>query len=146
MFHDPVRRAEQTLGLFAGALIAITLGAIIPHSSSSLSVYQDGQLVQYTHSTTSLFQYLGVGVAGGMISAFVVLGVVFAAAAILHAHEANPVQAHWMLAVEWVAGALLVLLAWATWLLFTFLFIPAVGLVIATLVVSTRRHFTAASV
>lgn len=140
------RRVEQICGALAGALtlIAITVGALIPVSSSTFSVHEGNRLVQYAHTTTSLFQFLGAGLAGSLISAFVAFGIVFAATSILHAHEANPVQAHGMLAFEWVTGALLVLLAWVTSILFVFLFIPAVGLVAATLLVSTSRHFTAA--
>jgi len=146
MFHDPVRRAELTLGAFGGilTLVAIAIGALVPSTSSTLSVYRGGQLVQYAHSTTSLFQFLGTGFAGGVISTFVVLGVVFAATAILHAHARSPVQAHRELAFEWVVGALLVLFAWVTSILFIFLFIPSVVVVVATLVVSTSRHLTRA--
>ncbi|HUY76950.1 MAG TPA: hypothetical protein VMV29_09275 [Ktedonobacterales bacterium] len=55
------------------ALIAITIDAVIPVSSSTFSVYQGSRLVQYAHTTTSLFQFLGLGLTGGIISESVTL-------------------------------------------------------------------------
>ena len=100
------RRAEQLCGALAGALtlIAITIGALIPVSSSTFSVHEGNRLVQYAHTTTSLFQFLGPGLAGSLISAFVAFGVVFAAASVLHAHEDDPAQANQWLIGEWIAG------------------------------------------
>src|SRR5579875_1864693 len=136
------RRLEEAFGLTAGglALLAIGIAGFVPVSGSSWTVRQGNRVIEQGHSTTSLFQFLGTGMAISVIATVVALAVSFAWIAVSHARERDAVWAKRWYILEWVVGVLLVASSFGPYGVFSVLFYPTIAFVAICLVFGATRH------